>query len=240
MRKTLFLVMAKKFIYLCKMQPSPSQENYLKAIYKLQAKRGIATNQELAALVQATPASVTNMLRKLMEAGWVEYEAYQGATLTSSGRNEAVTLVRKHRLWEVFLVEKLHYDWDAVHALAEELEHVGGEELINRLDAFLEHPAYDPHGDPIPNSKGVVRVRQHAIAASEAKEGDVFVVCGVKDSSSLFLRHLDKLNIALGKVYTLKECLEFDRSAVWVEQEGVLTNVSNEVAKNVLIQLTHE
>ncbi len=219
---------------------SPSQENYLKAIYKLEAREGIATNQSLAALVEATPASVTNMLRKLMDAGFVDYEAYQGATLTAAGRNEAVTLVRKHRLWEVFLVEKLQYDWDAVHALAEELEHIGGDELINRLDAFLDHPEYDPHGDPIPNAKGVVRARQHAIAASEAKEGDVFVVCGVKDSSSLFLRHLDKLNIALGKAYTLKECLEFDRSAVWLEQEGALTNISNEVAKNVLIQLTDE
>ncbi len=222
------------------MRLSSSQENYLKAIYKLEVGDGIATNQSLAALVEATPASVTNMLRKLTEAGWVEYQAYQGATLTPSGRNEAVTLVRKHRLWEVFLVEKLHYDWDAVHSLAEELEHIGGEELINRLDAFLEHPAYDPHGDPIPNAKGVVRIRQHAIAASEAVVGDRFVVCGVKDSSSLFLRHLDKLSICLGKAYTLIDLLEFDQSAVWTEKDSALTSVSNEVAKNVLIQLTHE
>ncbi|MAI23942.1 MAG: iron-dependent repressor [Crocinitomicaceae bacterium] len=222
------------------MRLSSSQENYLKAIYKLEVGDGIATNQSLAALVEATPASVTNMLRKLTEAGWVEYQAYQGATLTPSGRNEAVTLVRKHRLWEVFLVEKLHYDWDAVHSLAEELEHIGGEELINRLDAFLEHPAYDPHGDPIPNAKGVVRIRQHAIAASEAVVGDRFVVCGVKDSSSLFLRHLDKLSICLGKAYTLIDLLEFDQSAVWTEKDSALTSVSNEVAKNVLIQLTDE
>lgn len=219
---------------------SSSQENYLKAIYKLEVGDGIATNQSLAALVEATPASVTNMLRKLTEAGWVEYQAYQGATLTPSGRNEAVTLVRKHRLWEVFLVEKLHYDWDAVHSLAEELEHIGGEELINRLDAFLEHPAYDPHGDPIPNAKGVVRIRQHAIAASEAAVGDRFVVCGVKDSSSLFLRHLDKLSICLGKSYTLIDRLEFDQSTVWTEEDSAQTSVSNEVAKNVLIQLTNE
>ncbi len=217
---------------------SPSQENYLKAIYKLQEDDGIAINQALAAMVEATPASVTNMLRKLTDTGFVEYEAYQGATLTSAGRNQAVALVRKHRLWEVFLVDKLQYDWDAVHALAEELEHIGGDELINRLDAFLGHPGFDPHGDPIPNAKGVVRARQHAIAASEASVGGTFVVCGVKDSSSLFLQHLDKLNIALGKAYTLKECLEFDRSAVWTEQGGTCTNVSNEVAKNVLIQLT--
>ena len=217
-----------------------SQENYLKAIYKLEVGEGIATNQALSASVEATPASVTNMLRKLMEEGLVKYEAYQGAMLTKSGRNEAVKLVRKHRLWEVFLVKKLHYDWDAVHALAEDLEHIGGAELINRLDAFLDYPQYDPHGDPIPNEQGEIRARQHAFAASEASVGTKFVVCGVRDSSSLFLRHLDKLNIRLGKNYELIECLEFDRSAVWSEGADSYTNVSSEVAKNVLIQITHE
>ena len=215
---------------------SPSQENYLKAIYKLQEDDGIATNQALAAMVEATPASVTNMLRKLTDTGYVEYEAYQGATLTSAGRNQAVALVRKHRLWEVFLVDKLQYDWDAVHALAEELEHIGGDELINRLDAFLGHPGYDPHGDPIPNANGIVRVRQHAIAASEASVGNTFLVCGVKDSSSLFLQHLDRLGIELGKRYALTERLEFDRSMVWQADTGQTTTVSQEVVSNVLIQ----
>ena len=166
---------------------SPSQENYLKAIYKLQEDDGIATSEALAAMVEATPASVTNMLRKLTDTGYVEYEAYQGATLTSAGRNQAVALVRKHRLWEVFLVDKLQYDWDAVHALAEELEHIGGDELINRLDAFLGHPGFDPHGDPIPNAKGVVRARQRAhLRRAKPRWVAEFVVCGVKDSSACF------------------------------------------------------
>ena len=218
------------------MEISVSQENYLKAIYKLASRDGVASNQAIASVLESTPASVTNMLRKLTEMGWVEYEAYRGATLTAAGSKRALELVRKHRLWEVFLVDKLQYDWDAVHPLAEELEHIGGEELVNRLDAFLGHPQYDPHGDPIPDSEGNIRKRQHVIAASELNVGEDFVVCGVRDSSSLFLQHLDKLGIELGKRYALTERLEFDRSMVWEAETGHTTTVSQEVASNVLIQ----
>ena len=218
------------------MEISVSQENYLKAIYKLASREGVASNQAIASVLESTPASVTNMLRKLTEMGWIDYEAYRGATLTAAGNKRALELVRKHRLWEVFLVDKLQYDWDAVHPLAEELEHIGGEELVNRLDAFLGHPQYDPHGDPIPDSEGNIRKRQHVIAASELNVGEDFVVCGVRDSSSLFLQHLDKLGIELGKRYALTERLEFDRSMVWEVESGQATTVSQEVASNVLIQ----
>ena len=168
--------------------------------------------------------------------GWIDYEAYRGATLTAAGSKRALELVRKHRLWEVFLVDKLQYDWDAVHPLAEELEHIGGEELVNRLDAFLGHPQYDPHGDPIPDSEGNIRKRLHVVAASELSVGEDFTVCGVRDSSSLFLQHLDKLGIELGKRFGLTERLEFDRSMVWRAESGQTTTVSQEVASNVLIQ----
>lgn len=218
------------------MEISVSQENYLKAIYKLASREGVASNQAIASVLESTPASVTNMLRKLTEMGWVDYEAYRGATLTDAGSKRALELVRKHRLWEVFLVDKLQYDWDAVHPLAEELEHIGGEELVNRLDAFLGHPQYDPHGDPIPDSEGNIRKRQHVIAASELNVGEDFAVCGVRDSSSLFLQHLDRLGIELGKRYALTERLEFDRSMVWQAETGQTTTVSQEVASNVLIQ----
>ncbi len=218
------------------MEISVSQENYLKAIYKLASREGVASNQAIASVLESTPASVTNMLRKLTEMGWIDYEAYRGATLTAAGNKRALELVRKHRLWEVFLVEKLQYDWDAVHPLAEELEHIGGEELVNRLDAFLGHPQYDPHGDPIPDSEGNIRKRQHVMAASELNVGQDFAVCGVRDSSSLFLQHLDRLGIELGKRYALTERLEFDRSMVWQAESGQTTTVSQEVASNVLIQ----
>ena len=196
------------------MEISVSQENYLKAIYKLASREGVASNQAIASVLKSTPASVTNMLRKLTEMGWIDYEAYRGATLTAAGNKRALELVRKHRLWEVFLVDKLQYDWDAVHPLAEELEHIGGEELVNRLDAFLGHPQYDPHGDPIPDSEGNIRKRQHVMAASELNVGQDFAVCGVRDSSSLFLQHLDRLGIELGKRYALTERLKFDHSMV--------------------------
>ena len=218
------------------MEISVSQENYLKAIYKLASREGVASNQAIASVLESTPASVTNMLRKLTEMGWIDYEAYRGATLTAAGSKRALELVRKHRLWEVFLVDKLQYDWDAVHPLAEELEHIGGEELVNRLDAFLGHPQYDPHGDPIPDSEGNIRKRQHVIAASELNVGEDFAVCGVRDSSSLFLQHLDRLGIELGKRYALTERLEFDRSMVWQAETGQTTTVSQEVVSNVLIQ----
>lgn len=218
------------------MEISVSQENYLKAIYKLASREGVASNQAIASVLESTPASVTNMLRKLTEMGWIDYEAYRGATLTAAGNKRALELVRKHRLWEVFLVDKLQYDWDAVHPLAEELEHIGGEELVNRLDAFLGHPQYDPHGDPIPDSEGNIRKRQHVMAASELNVGQDFAVCGVRDSSSLFLQHLDRLGIELGKRYALTERLKFDQSMVWQAESGQTTTVSQEVASNVLIQ----
>lgn len=218
------------------MELSISQENYLKTIFKLETREGMASNQALSTALESTPASVTNMLRKLAGSGWVDYAAYQGATLTQVGRNHAIELVRKHRLWEVFLVEKLKYEWDAVHALAEELEHVGGVELVNRLDAFLGHPSYDPHGDPIPDEKGRMRSRPDVISSDEAEEGCAFVVCGVRDSSDAFLRHLDKLNIELGKRYMLGERLDFDRSMIWNDEAQGKTILSQEVAANILIQ----
>ena len=219
------------------MEISVSQENYLKAIYKLASREGVASNQAIASVLESTPASVTNMLRKLTEMGWIDYEAYRGATLTAAGNKRALELVRKHRLWEVFLVDKLHFEWDAVHALAEELEHVGGVELVNRLDTYLGHPTFDPHGDPIPDEKGHMRSRPDVIPSDEAEEGSEFIVCGVRDSSGAFLRHLNKLNIELGKRFVLSERLDFDRSVIWKDEGEGTTILSQEVAANVLIQL---
>lgn len=219
------------------MNISISQENYLKSILKLEASEGVATNQALAQNMESTPAAVTGMLRKLMKEGLIEYEAYHGARLTESGKHHALLTIRKHRLWEVFLVEKLNFPWDSVHSLAEELEHVGDEAFVNRLDEFLNHPVFDPHGDPIPDAKGVMRERPNLVPSNVAEVGDSFVVCGVVDSSSEFLRHLNQLGVKLGKSFQVYKRYAFDGSTEWKGNQGRLVTLSSHVSEKILIQL---
>jgi len=219
------------------MEVSVSQENYLKAILKLEASDGIATNQAISQTLDSTPAAVTGMLRKLLDEGWVEYEAYQGARLTQSGRKHALSTVRKHRLWEVFLVDKLKFPWESVHALAEELEHIGDVELTNRLDVFLGRPAFDPHGDPIPDAEGRIRERKHVVNAATIGVGTSFSVCGVTDSSAEFLRHLNQLDVELGNTYEVIKFFDFDGSYQWSHHRAGTTMVSREAAAKILIQV---
>ena len=221
------------------MEVSVSQENYLRAILKLERAEGIASNQAIAQNLESTPAAVTGMLRKLCDEGLVEYEAYQGAKLTQVGEQHALSTVRKHRLWEVFLVDKLSYRWDAVHDLAEELEHIGDEIFVDRLAAFLGHPLFDPHGDPIPDALGNIRERKDVVFSSEALAGMKFSVCGVSDSSDEFLRHLNRLGIELGSIYHAVERFDFDGSMEWTNDDGERVLVSSGVAEKILIQI-HE
>ena len=221
------------------MEVSVSQENYLKAILKLERAEGIASNQAIAQNLESTPAAVTGMLRKLCDEGLVEYEAYQGAKLTQVGEQHALSTVRKHRLWEVFLVDKLSYRWDAVHDLAEELEHIGDEIFVDRLAAFLGHPLFDPHGDPIPDALGNIRERKDVVFSSEALAGMKVSVCGVSDSSDEFLRHLNRLGIELGSIYHAVERFDFDGSMEWTNDDGERVLVSSGVAEKILIQI-HE
>jgi DtxR family transcriptional regulator, Mn-dependent transcriptional regulator len=219
------------------MEVSVSQENYLKTILKLERSEGIASNQAIAQNLDSTPAAVTGMLRKLCEEGLVEYEAYQGAKLTQVGEQHALSTVRKHRLWEVFLVEKLNFRWDTVHQLAEELEHIGNEDFVNRLAAFLGNPLFDPHGDPIPDAAGNIRERVDVVFSSEAEAGTMFVVCGVSDSSDEFLRHLNRLGIELGSKYHAVERFEFDGSMEWSNNQGARILISSGVSEKILIQV---
>jgi DtxR family Mn-dependent transcriptional regulator len=232
-----FLSEVKNIFYFSQMEVSVSQENYLKAILKLEDSEGIATNQAISQSLDSTPAAVTGMLRKLLDEGWVEYEAYQGARLTRSGRMHALSTVRKHRLWEVFLVEKLKFPWESVHALAEELEHIGDVELTDRLDAFLGRPAYDPHGDAIPDAEGRIRERKHVVNAATIGIGSAFSVCGVSDSSAEFLRHLNELRVELGNVYEVTKFFDFDGSYQWSRDGMDTTMISREVAEKILIQV---
>ena len=171
-----------------------SEENYLKTIFHLYNEAEVEVNTNAIAEVMNTKASsVTDMLRKLSEKKLINYVKYQGVTLTSLGREKAVSIVRKHRLWEVFLVEKLDFSWDEVHEIAEELEHIESEKLIDRLDAFLGFPETDPHGDPIPNKEGVFEKTLKTLL-SEFDENEKGVCIAVKNTSKEFLMYLNKVS----------------------------------------------
>jgi len=176
-----------------------SEENYLKAIFHLERKypSGVSTNA-LAEEMETKASSVTDMIKKLSDKDLVNYKKYQGVKLSKSGKHTAVSVIRKHRLWEVFLVEKLGFAWDEVHDVAEQLEHIQSEKLIQELDKFLGFPKQDPHGDPIPDAQGNFSVFNKALLA-DLDKGDSGICVGLKDSSPAFLQFLDKYNIALGK-----------------------------------------
>lgn len=212
-----------------------SEENYLKAIYHLSLfqKKGVNTNA-IAKMIDSKASSVTDMIKKLAEKNLVEYQKYQGVSLTSEGLLEAKMIVRKHRLWEVFLVEKLDFSWDEVHDVAEELEHINSEKLINKLDAFLGFPTEDPHGDPIPNAKGEIKKMDKKLL-SELKLNQKSICVGVKDSSSNFLKYLDKQQIALGSTIEIIEKESFDASLI-VLVNGNEMNISNKIASNLYVK----
>lgn len=217
---------------------SISQENYLKVIFKLQNEHGIASNQSIAEKLEATPAAVTGMLRKLASLEWVEHTAYHGAVLTPTGQRIATAIIRKHRLWEVFLVEKLKFKWDAVHQWAEELEHIGDNDFTDRLDAFLGCPSTDPHGDPIPDANGDWAGNERVIGADALSPEQMFTVRGVSNSASDFLRHLDTLNIHLGKRFEVLQHFPFDGSWEWKDEHGDRLRISREVAGQLLVELS--
>ncbi|MDZ7612318.1 MAG: metal-dependent transcriptional regulator [Flavobacteriaceae bacterium] len=140
---------------------SPSEENYLKAIYALQCDQGSPISTNLISEKICTKASsVTDMLKKLSAKNLVDYQKYQGVFLTDQGMKHALKVLRKHRLWEFFLVEKLNYKWEEVHVIAEQLEHINSESLVDNLDAFLGYPKFDPHGDPIPDKNGILSLSE--------------------------------------------------------------------------------
>jgi len=212
-----------------------SEENYLKAIYHLEAdsKKGISTNA-IAKSLETKASSVTDMVKKLSEKEVVLYKKYQGVTLTELGKKTAANIVRKHRLWEVFLVERLNFSWDEVHEVAEQLEHIKSPKLINQLDALLGFPKYDPHGDPIPDKEGNVNTVDKILLATLNKN-ETGVCVGVNDSSSEFLRFLDKKKITLGKKITVLEKEDFDDS-LSIEIDGEKLSISKKIANNLYIK----
>lgn len=212
-----------------------SEENYLKIIYHLSLKsEAVVSTNAIANVMDSKPSSVTDMVQKLAEKDLVSYKKYQGVSLTEKGKKAAVNIIRKHRLWEVFLVEKLHFSWDEVHDIAEQLEHIKSEQLTNRLDEFLNFPTEDPHGDPIPNKNGVVPKLTRQLL-SDAPIQQTFICVGVKDSSSSFLQYLDKQKIALGTTLQVIEKEEFDNSLKLIINQEEIT-VSHMVANNIFVK----
>jgi DtxR family Mn-dependent transcriptional regulator len=212
-----------------------SEENYLKVIYHLSqvSPKGVNTNA-IAGMLETKASSVTDMLKKLSDKDLVSYQKYQGVTLTENGFLSAKMIVRKHRLWEVFLVDKLRFSWDEVHDIAEELEHIQSIALIDKLDAFLGHPDFDPHGDPIPNRQGEIK-KTAKLLLSEAELQREYRCVGVKDSSSEFLKYLDKQKIALGSVFKVIEKESFD-DTLTVEINAQEKIISNKIANNLYVQ----
>ena len=212
-----------------------SEENYLKTIYHLTgvSDTGVSTNA-IAEKMETKASSVTDMLRKLAEKDWVDYKKYQGVTLTEKGKLAAKMIVRKHRLWEVFLVEKLHFPWDEVHDIAEQLEHIKSEELTNKLDDFLGNPTKDPHGDAIPDRKGKI-ITIEKVLLSELPENQESICVGVRDSSAEFLKYLDKNNIELGSKIKILSKEEFDLSLKITNGASEMT-VSNKIASNLFVK----
>lgn len=212
-----------------------SEENYLKTIFHLGGgnAQSITTNA-IAEQMETKPSSVTDMAKKLADKGLVNYVKYQGVSLTDSGIKTALSIIRKHRLWEVFLVKKLDFAWDEVHEVAEQLEHIKSEKLIDKIDELLEFPKYDPHGDPIPTKDGKFMERDEQLL-SEMPVNTQGVCVGVKDSSAPFLKFLDKNNIALGHTIKVLEKEDFDQS-LHIEMQGKELRISHQIAANLYVK----
>lgn len=211
-----------------------AEENYLKAIYKLSKNntKSVSTNS-ISNEMSTSAASVTDMLKRLAEKEMVGYQKYKGVKLTADGLEKAKSMVRNHRLWEVFLVEKLNFGWDEIHDIAEELEHINSEELIARLDSFLGNPQFDPHGDPIPDAKGKMQSRSKTLL-TQVKINQKCTVVGVEDTSRSFLQYLDKLAIGLGTQLLVEEVIEFDGSVSLSYNKSSQT-ISAMVASNIYV-----
>jgi DtxR family Mn-dependent transcriptional regulator len=214
-----------------------TEENYLKVIHRLSeaTSEDISTNA-VAELMQTKAASVTDMLRKLADKGWVNYQKYQGVRLSATGEKIALSIVRKHRLWEVFLVDKMGFNWDEVHEIAEQLEHIESDDLVNKLDAYLGFPKTDPHGDPIPNKEGILPELAY-LHLSDIKAGKNCKLMGVAQDSAVFLQLLTKLNLNLGAALAIIEVNEFDRSVFVSINDAAPIFISHEVAKNILVKI---
>jgi DtxR family transcriptional regulator, Mn-dependent transcriptional regulator len=213
-----------------------TEENYLKALLRLtvdNADKSDAGTNELASFLKVKPATATDMLKKLKEKKLVEYEKYGKISLTGLGKGEAIEIVRRHRLWETFLHDKLEFSWDEVHDIAEQLEHIRSTKLIDKLDQFLDYPEFDPHGDAIPNANGEMP-RPFTKTLSEAIPEAVCTIIAVRDNSPSFLQYVTKLGLKINTEIKVLEKQEFDQS-MELEVKDQRITVSKKFAENIFI-----
>lgn len=210
-----------------------SEENYLKAIFHLQEEDGTVTTNALAGKLQTRPASVTDMMKKLNAKKLLHYKPYHGFSLSNEGRKIALFIIRRHRLWEYFLSEKLKFDWNEVHLLAEELEHVSSRQLIDRLDEYLGFPEFDPHGDPIPDNKGKIKTLKK-ISLLELPFHQSAEVRQVTNQSKEMLELLEHKSIAIGTRLEVKKHFHFDHSVELKIRNNIVT-ISEQLAKNIFV-----
>ncbi len=221
------------------MDISITEENYLKAIYAIQTSKkgqGVSTTN-LSEHLKNKAASVTDMLKRLSEKKLIHYEKYKAVSLTKLGNAKAISVVRKHRLWEVFLMEKLNFKWDEVHDIAEQLEHIQSDELVSRLDQFLDHPKFDPHGDPIPNEKGILP-KPNAKTLTEVAQKGKYLFVGVNEHSTEFLQHLTSIGLKIGDLIQVEEVHTFDGSFLVRIGKKTSQFISEKVANNLFIENT--
>lgn len=216
------------------MNYSVSEENYIKTIFHLQKKEGTVTTNELAVELRTRPASVTDMMKKLKIKKLLNYQPYQGFRLTTEGNKVALGIIRRHRLWEYFLAEKLKFTWDEVHEVAEELEHVSNKKLIDKLDAYLGFPKNDPHGDPIPDANGKIEAGKK-VRLTEIPLNTPCVVAGVSNQSGDILELLEHKKLRIGTLLEVRRRFDFDHSLEIKTGKQTIITISRELAENILI-----
>lgn len=216
------------------MKYSVSEENYIKAIYHLQQEVDRVNTMLLASTLETKPASITDMLKKLKTKRLLDYKPYYGFKLSAEGNRVALGIIRRHRLWEFFLAEKLKFNWEEVHEMAEDLEHVSNKKLIDKLDAFLGYPKFDPHGDPIPDQDGKIQKEEHVLL-SELKLKAQGRVTKIKSHSKKIMDLVAHQQINIGSRITVKKVFEFDESMEIVIDGKITKNISQQLAKNIFI-----
>lgn len=215
---------------------SAVEENYLKYIYQLgESQNGIVKTNDLAYKLEHSAASVTDMLKRLSDKKLVSYKKYYGVSLTKIGQQIAIQVMRKHRLWETFLAKNLKFTWDKIHDIAEQLEHIQSDELVDKMDEYLGYPKFDPHGDPIPDKQGNILV-PNVICLTDAKLKKLYILQNVNDDSASFLKYLNKIQLQLNDKIKIIEKEEFDETMQIIVNDKRQITISNDAAQNMFVK----